>query len=164
MKTPAAEEARGEEDLLKQRWTKQLLASGSLLEEACADYAYIGLEVHLERPPTRWIISGETLSISAIINHLISPLANGKTVLIARASRVNQESVRDRKNHFDSPAYKKTSPHHRPKTRRFHNPTSVSLLNKVRSSWHQPPLESNGTLIAQPLFNRSQPVCAKRYA
>jgi hypothetical protein len=50
MKTPASirEEARGEEELLKQGWTKQFLASGSRLEEANASYASIGLEVHLE--------------------------------------------------------------------------------------------------------------------
>jgi len=49
MTTPASiENARGEEELLKQGWTKQFLASGSRLEEACASYASIGLEVHLE--------------------------------------------------------------------------------------------------------------------
>lgn len=40
--------ARGEEELVKQGWTKQFLASGSRLEEASASYASIGLEVHLE--------------------------------------------------------------------------------------------------------------------
>lgn len=39
---------RGEEELLKQGWTKQFLASGSRLEEASASYASIGLDVHLE--------------------------------------------------------------------------------------------------------------------
>jgi hypothetical protein len=48
MKTPAAEEARGEEKLLKQGWTKQFLASGSRLEEAISSYKSIELEVHLE--------------------------------------------------------------------------------------------------------------------
>ena len=49
MATPAPlENARGEDELLKQGWTKQFLASGSRLEEASASYASIGLEVHLE--------------------------------------------------------------------------------------------------------------------
>ena len=48
MKTLAAEEARGEDELLKQGWTKQFLASGSRLEEAISSYKSIGLEVHLE--------------------------------------------------------------------------------------------------------------------
>jgi len=48
MKTLAAEEARGEDELLKQGWTKQFLASGSRLEEAISFYKSIGLEVHLE--------------------------------------------------------------------------------------------------------------------
>ena len=49
MTTPAPrEEARGENELLKQGWTKQFLASGPRLKEASADYASIGLEVHLE--------------------------------------------------------------------------------------------------------------------
>jgi hypothetical protein len=49
MKTPVStENARGEEELLKQGWTKQFLASGSRLQEASASYASIGLEVHLE--------------------------------------------------------------------------------------------------------------------
>src|SRR3990172_2816115 len=49
MKTPAPiENARGEEELVKQGWTRQFLASGSRLQEASASYASIGLEVHLE--------------------------------------------------------------------------------------------------------------------
>jgi hypothetical protein len=40
--------ARGEDELLKQGWTKQFLASGARLEEASASYRSIGLEVHLE--------------------------------------------------------------------------------------------------------------------
>jgi len=49
MNTPASiENPRGEEELLKQGWTKQFLASGARLEEASASYASIGLEVHLE--------------------------------------------------------------------------------------------------------------------
>mgnify|MGYP001202504694 FL=1 len=49
MKTPAPiENARGEDALLKQGWTKQFLASGPRLQEASASYASIGLEVHLE--------------------------------------------------------------------------------------------------------------------
>jgi hypothetical protein len=49
MNTPAStENAHGEEELLKQGWTKQFLASGSRLQEASASYASIGLEVHLE--------------------------------------------------------------------------------------------------------------------
>ncbi len=49
MTTPVpTDNARGEEELLKQGWTKQFLASGPRLQEACASYASIGLEVHLE--------------------------------------------------------------------------------------------------------------------
>lgn len=49
MNTPAStENAHGEEELVKQGWTKQFLASGPRLQEASASYASIGLEVHLE--------------------------------------------------------------------------------------------------------------------
>ena len=49
MDTPVStQNARGEEELVKQGWTKQFLASGSRLQEASASYASIGLEVHLE--------------------------------------------------------------------------------------------------------------------
>ncbi|MBI2368137.1 MAG: hypothetical protein HYV01_24450 [Deltaproteobacteria bacterium] len=43
-----SDNARGEEELLKQGWTRQFLASGSRLQEASESYASIGLEVHLE--------------------------------------------------------------------------------------------------------------------
>jgi hypothetical protein len=36
------------DELLKQGWTKQFLASGSRLQEASASYASLGFEVHLE--------------------------------------------------------------------------------------------------------------------
>jgi len=49
MNTPVSREnARGEDELVKQGWTKQFLASGSRLQEASESYASIGLEVHLE--------------------------------------------------------------------------------------------------------------------
>ncbi len=49
MNAPAPiENARGEEKLVKQGWIRQFLAGGSRLQEACASYASIGLEVHLE--------------------------------------------------------------------------------------------------------------------
>lgn len=49
MNAPASiKDARGEEELVKQGWIKQFLASGSRLQETSASYASIGLEVHLE--------------------------------------------------------------------------------------------------------------------
>jgi hypothetical protein len=43
-----AEKSSSEDDLLKQGWTKQFLASGTRLREATESYAALGFEVHLE--------------------------------------------------------------------------------------------------------------------
>ena len=60
MNTPASiENARGEEELVKQGWTRQFLASGSGLQEASESYASIGLEVHLEPAQTKDLASSE---------------------------------------------------------------------------------------------------------
>jgi hypothetical protein len=49
MKNPISiENPSGEDELLKEGWTKRFFASGSRLQEATELYKSMGLEVHLE--------------------------------------------------------------------------------------------------------------------